>query len=89
MAKEIGKYLEDSTKELKISTSNVDDFVQQMKSLKAIDKKLPKVKDKISLIGQIIGILESVKGYIENLEKDSSKKWKSLQTYLLQNMMNL
>jgi hypothetical protein len=54
---EIGKYLEDSIRSLKASTANVSDFVKQMKSLKAIDKNLQKVKDKISFIGQIINIL--------------------------------
>jgi len=28
-----------------------------MKSLKKIDKKLPKIKDKISFVGQIINVL--------------------------------
>ena len=57
MSKDIGGYLEQSTRQLKVSTTNVPDFVEQMKNLKKIDKKLPKVKDKISLIGQIVGIL--------------------------------
>ena len=47
----------ESIRDLKISTANVSDFVKQMKSLKSIDKKLPKIKEKISLIGQIINIL--------------------------------
>lgn len=60
-----------------------------MKSLKAIDKKLPKVKDKISFIGQVINILESLKGHVPASEKESSKTWKSYQTQLLQDMMSL
>ncbi len=49
--------MDDSIRELKISTTNVADFVKQMKSLKKIDKNLPKIKDKISFIGQIVNIL--------------------------------
>jgi|688.fasta_scaffold2671844_1 hypothetical protein len=62
-AGEIGKYLDESIKALKSSTANVSDFVKQMKSLKAIDKKLPKIKDKISFIGQIINILDGLKAH--------------------------
>jgi len=40
-----------------------------MKSLKAIDKKLQRVKDKISFIGQMINILESIKPHISALDK--------------------
>jgi hypothetical protein len=40
-----------------------------MKSLKAIDKKLQKVKDKISFIGQVINILESLKQHAPGSEK--------------------
>ena len=87
---EIDKYLEASIKELKISTTNVSDFVKQMKSLKAIDKRLSKIKDKISFIGQMVTILENVKGHIvQGVDKDSSKNWKSYQTALLQNMSSL
>lgn len=60
-----------------------------MKSLKAIDKKLPKIKDKISFIGQVINILESMRPHAQVNEKDSSKTWKAYQTQLLQDMMNL
>ncbi len=88
-SEEIGKYLEESIKSLKISTTNVADFVKQMKSLKSIDKKLPKLKDKISFIGQIVNILETQKIHIVGVEKDSSKIWKSFQTHLLQDMSNL
>jgi len=42
---------------LRTSTTNVADFVAQMKSLKIIDKRLPKLKDKISFIGQVISVL--------------------------------
>ena len=60
-----------------------------MKSLKAIDKKLPKIKEKISLIGQIINILEGLKSHIQGLDKESSKTWKGYQTQLLQDMISL
>jgi hypothetical protein len=60
-----------------------------MKSLKAIDKKLPKIKDKISFIGQVINILETLKPHIVGIDKDSSKIWKSYQTALLQDTVNL
>lgn len=40
-----------------------------MKSLKKIDKKVPKIKDKISFVGQIINILESLKSHIQGIEK--------------------
>ena len=81
--------MEESIRALKASTTNVSDFVKQMKSLKAIDKKLPKIKDKISFIGQVINILESMRPHAQVSEKDSSKTWKSYQTQLLQDMMNL
>lgn len=60
-----------------------------MKSLKAIDKRLPRVKEKISFIGQTINILESLKPHIPNLDKESSKIWKGYQTQLLQDMISL
>ena len=60
-----------------------------MKSLKAIDKKLPRIKEKIGFIGQAIQILENVKPHIQGLEKDSSKIWKTYQTQLLQDMISL
>ena len=82
---EISGYLLESIRALKSSTTNVRDFVKQMKSLKETDKKVPKVKDKISFIGQIVNVLENLKFHIKTgLEKDSSKTWKSYQTHLLQ-----
>ena len=86
---EIAKYLEESIRSLKASTANVSDFVKQMKSFKAIDKKLPKIKDKISYIGQVINILETLKPHIIGLDKDVSKVWKNYQTQLLQDMISL
>lgn len=53
----IENYLAESIKALRTSTTNVADFVSQMKSLKIIDKKLPKLKDKISFIGQVVSVL--------------------------------
>jgi hypothetical protein len=55
-----------------------------MKSLKAIDKKVQKIKDKISFIGQVINILETLKPHIQNLDKEAAKVWKSYQIQLLQ-----
>ena len=55
-----------------------------MKSLRKIDKKLPKIKDKISFVGQIINVLESLKPHIQGVEKDAPKAWKAIQTNLLQ-----
>lgn len=72
-----------------MSTTNVSDFVKQMKSLKAIDKRLPRIKEKVSFIGQVINILESLKPHIQGLDKESSKIWKGYQTQLLQDMINL
>ena len=83
------KYLADSIRSLKASTTNVSDFVKQMKSLKAIDKRLPRIKEKIGFVGQTIQILEQMKGHIQGLDKDASKTWKSYQTQLLQDMINL
>jgi len=40
-----------------------------MKSLKKIDKKLPKIKDKISFVGQVINVLESLKPYVQGIDK--------------------
>lgn len=60
-----------------------------MKSLKKIDKKLPKIKDKISFVGQIINVLESLKPHIQGIDKDAIKTWKTIQTQLLQEMTNL
>ena len=60
-----------------------------MKSLKAIDKKLPKIKDKISFIGQIINILDGLKAHAPGNEKDITKSLKTLQTQLLQDMISL
>lgn len=60
-----------------------------MKSLKAIDKRLPRIKEKISFIGQVINILDNLKPHIQNLDKDASKTWKSYQTQLLQDMISL
>lgn len=79
----------ESIRALKVSTTNVSEFVKQMKSLKAIDKRLPRVKEKISFIGQTINILESLKPHISNLDKESSKIWKGYQTQLLQDMISL
>ena len=81
--------MEESIRSLKASTANVSDFVKQMKSFKAIDKKLPKIKDKISYIGQVINILETLKPHIIGLDKDVSKVWKNYQTQLLQDMISL
>jgi hypothetical protein len=47
----------------------VSDFVRQMKSLKAIDRRLPRVKEKISFIGQVINILDGMRGHILGLDK--------------------
>ena len=74
---------------MKASTARVKEFVRQMKSLKAIDKRLPRIKEKIGFIGQVIQILEASKHHIQGLEKDSSKVWKSYQTQLLQDMISL
>lgn len=60
-----------------------------MKSLKKIDKKLPKIKDKISFVGQVINVLESLKPHIQNVDKEASKTWKNIQTHLLQEMTHL
>lgn len=60
-----------------------------MKSLKAIDKRLPRIKEKISVIGQTINILESLKPHIQGLDKESSKVWKGYQTQLLQDLISL
>lgn len=60
-----------------------------MKSLKSIDRKLPKIKEKIGFIGQVINILESLRGHITGLDKDASKTWKGYQTALLQDIINL
>ena len=40
-----------------------------MKSLKKIDKKLPKIKDKISFVGQVINVLESLKPHVQGIDK--------------------
>jgi hypothetical protein len=47
----------------------VEEFVNQMKSLKKIDKKLPKIKDKISFVGQIINVLESLRIHVRGVNK--------------------
>ena len=86
---ELLKYLGESIRALKASTANVSDFVKQMKSLKAIDKRLPRIKEKIGFIGQAIQILEMSKGHAQGLDKDSSKTWKTYQTQLLQDMISL
>jgi hypothetical protein len=86
---ELLAYLGESIRALKASTANVSDFVKQMKSLKAIDKRLPRIKEKISFVGQVANILESLKPHILNLDKDSSKAWKGYQTQLLQDMISL
>lgn len=65
------------------------DFVNQMKSLRTIEKKVAKSKEKISLIGQLIQLLESMKQSLGNNDKDALKVWKGYQTHLLQSMGNL
>jgi hypothetical protein len=40
-----------------------------MKSLKIIDKKLPKVKERITFVGQIITVLENLKSNVVGLDK--------------------
>ena len=40
-----------------------------MKSLKIIDKKLPKVKERITFVGQIITVLENLKSHVQGLDK--------------------
>ena len=60
-----------------------------MKSLKKIDKRLPRVKEKIGFIGQAIQILEGSRHHIQGLEKEASKSWKTYQTHLLQDMISL
>jgi macrodomain Ter protein organizer (MatP/YcbG family) len=57
VAHELNLYLSESIRSLRSSTTNVEEFVNQMKSLKKIDKKLPKLKDKISFVGAIITVL--------------------------------
>ena len=69
------------------SATNVADFVEQMKNLKRIDKRIPKVKDKVGFIGQICNIIESYKGQITAaFDKDIPKKMKNFHTLLLQNL---
>lgn len=60
-----------------------------MKSLKKIDKKLPKIKDKISFVGQVINVLESLKQHVQGIDKEAPKAWKTIQTQLLQEMTSL
>ena len=83
------EYLKVSIKALKASNANTRDFVNQMKSLKKIDKRLPRIKEKIGFIGQAIQILEGSRHHIVGLEKDASKTWKTYQTQLLQDMISL
>lgn len=73
-----------SIRSLRTTTTNVEEFVNQMKSLRKIDKKLPKIKDKISFVGQIIHVLEALKTHAQGVDKEASKTWKTLQTHLLQ-----
>lgn len=73
-----------SIKSLKTTTTNVEEFVNQMKSLRKIDKKLPKIKDKISFVGQIINVLETLKTHAQGIDKEAPKAWKNIQTHLLQ-----
>lgn len=60
------------------------DFVNQMKSLRTIDKKVAKSKEKISLIDQLVQLLESMKQSLGNKDKDALTVWKGYQTHLLQ-----
>ena len=72
------------------SATNVADFVEQMKNLKKIDKKIPKVKDKVGFIGQMCNIIESYKVQVTvTFDKDTPKKMKNFHTLLLQNLSNL
>ena len=66
------------------------DFVEQMKNLKRIDKRIPKVKDKVGFIGQICNIIENYKSQITTVfDKDIPKKMKNFHTLLLQSLSNL
>ena len=53
----LNKYLNESIIQLTKSATNVADFVEQMKNLKKIDRKIPKVKDRVGFIGQICNII--------------------------------
>ena len=39
-------------------TTNIDDFVKQNNNLKVIQKKLPSIKNKVSLIGMLYNTMD-------------------------------
>lgn len=71
------------------TTSNVADFVEQMKTLKRIDRRIGKIKEKVTFIGQVCNIIDNNKAIVVLPDKDMPKKVKTYHTHLLQNLANL
>ena len=71
------------------STTNVGDFVEQMKILKKVDKKIGKLKEKATLIGQFCNIIDNHKGNIVLTDKEMPKRVKGYHVALLQNLSAL
>ncbi len=69
MKENIGDYMGKAIKVMRAATTNVADFVAQIKEMRKIDRKLPKVRTKINFIGQVVNILESMKQHAINLDK--------------------
>lgn len=65
--------------------------MDQLKTMKKVDKNIGKIKDRATLIGQICNIIETNKGKIIELvyEKDMPKTIKTYHTSILQSLSNL
>lgn len=50
------------------------DFVDQMKTLKKIDKKIGKIKEKAGFVGQVCNIIENNKSNLILPDKEMPKK---------------
>lgn len=89
MSNELNSYLNKNIVNLSQTTTNVADFVEQMKTLKKVDKKIGKLKDKSTLIGQICNIIDNHKGHVVLTDKEMPKRVKSYHILLLQNLSAL
>lgn len=86
---ELNEYLNENIASLSMPTTNVADFVKQMETLKKVDKKIGKLKEKSALIGQLVYIIDNNKGNIILTDKDMIKRVKAYQTQLVINLTNL
>ena len=85
----MNSYLNTNITSLTQSATTVADFVEQMKILKKVDKKIMKLKEKAAFIGQVCNIIDNHKGNVILPDKEMPKRIKGYHTLILQNLSSL